>query len=62
MRNIIIKVIVEDDDTELQTEASVTFNQVEVMNKFGVDIVHELLPQLHRELDYKLTENGTKGE
>ena len=54
MRNVIIKVIVEDAETEISVESVITHNQVIMLDQVGIDIVNEVLPQLHRELDESL--------
>jgi len=54
MRNIIIKVIIEDDETELNVESVITYNQLVTLNEFGIDMVNQVLPQLHKQLDEKI--------
>jgi len=57
MRNVVIKVIVEDEVTELNVESVITYKQVVMLDQLGIDIVNEVLPQLHRELDEKMSKN-----
>jgi hypothetical protein len=54
MRNVIIKVIIEDNDTETKVEGIYTLNQSDTLNNYGLNSIEVLIPQLNRELTEKL--------
>lgn len=54
MRTVVVKVVVIDDDSGLEAETIATENQINTLDKFNIDLIAKLVPQLNKELSKKI--------
>ena len=54
MRNVVITVTMEDEETETKFEEIYTLKQIDILSNHGLNAIEEIIPQLNKKLTEEL--------